>query len=368
MNCLHRQPWVVLQVEHWGYQAIAVSVATGQGMTQLALALDGRISAVAGPSGVGKSSIINALRLTAQHQSQQAEHAQQAGHAEQHAQHGQQADDAQQIGHAQQAEHALHAEHAQHAQDVFDQTERMESNGASSSSNTPAGTPSTNERQATPLDAVHSTEQDVTSSHDFHMQGLMHGRPHSSHCPEHDAANQPAEAMSEGSQLPTPIPSQMEQAQKQGLPPQAEQSLLQQQNHLQALYDRRSSGSASISQDLSPQSSSRPQPLCSSHNSSNAGSPSWHSPESHEGHTSSSASLEQDSTPGAEKGEGQGRQWGSEGVGEGVQLQSVGAMSNIGRGMHTTRHVALLKVCMQATHCEGHMAQGEACERHASYS
>lgn len=27
-----------------------------------------------------------------------------------------------------------------------------------------------------------------------------------------------------------------------------------------------------------------------------------------------------------------------------MQLQSVGEMSNIGRGMHTTRHVALLEV------------------------
>ncbi|KAL0055470.1 hypothetical protein WJX82_000836 [Trebouxia sp. C0006] len=32
------------------------------------------------------------------------------------------------------------------------------------------------------------------------------------------------------------------------------------------------------------------------------------------------------------------------GVAEGVRLQSVGEMSNIGRGMHTTRHVALLEV------------------------
>ena len=359
MNCLQKQMWAVLQVEHWGYQAIAVSVATGQGMTQLALALDGRISAVAGPSGVGKSSIINALRLTAQRQSQQAEHAQHAqhaGNAEQHAQqtqHGQQAQheqQPQQIGNAQQAEHAEKAEHAQHARTILVQTERMESTGASFGSNSPAGTASIDDYQITTLDTAHSREQDVSSSHDLNMQDLLHGHSDSSHCPEGDAANQPAEASSEGSQLPTPIPSQREQLQKQWLPPQAEQSLLQQQNHLQALYQHRSSGSASTSQDLSRQSSSRPQPRSSSHDSSNAESPSWHSTESHEGHTSFSASLEQDSASGAEEGERQSRQWGSEGAGEGVQLQSVGAMSNIGRGMHTTRHVALLKVCMQRLH------------------
>lgn len=52
-----------MQVSHWGYKALAVSVATGQGLPELADALKGKLSAVIGPSGVGKSSIINALRL-----------------------------------------------------------------------------------------------------------------------------------------------------------------------------------------------------------------------------------------------------------------------------------------------------------------
>lgn len=58
-----------MQVSHWGYKAIAVSVATGQGLPELADALKGKLSAVIGPSGVGKSSIINALRLRHQHPS-----------------------------------------------------------------------------------------------------------------------------------------------------------------------------------------------------------------------------------------------------------------------------------------------------------
>lgn len=330
----------MLQVEHWGYQAIAVSVATGRGMPQLGQALDGRISAVAGPSGVGKSSIINALRLTAQRQSQQAEH---AGHAQQHVQ---------QTEHGQQTEHAQQAGHTQHAHNASAQTEQRKSNGASSSSS-PAGTVSTDERQMLDLDAVHSRGQDIISSHESNMQGPI--QYHSdSPCTEHDTANLPDDNRPEGGQLPTPVPSQKEQSQEQWVPTQDVQSLQQQQSHLPA-HQQRPVDSATTSQDWSRQSSSPPQPL-SSHDSSNAESVSWHSAESHGGRTSSSASLEQNSTPGAEQGEGQGRQWGSEGIGEGVQLQSVGAMSNIGRGMHTTRHVALLKVCMQAVHCQAHMS------------
>lgn len=65
-----------MQVGQWGYKGIAVSVATGQGIPELADALQGKLSAVIGPSGVGKSSIINALRLRQQEQADQSWHAQ----------------------------------------------------------------------------------------------------------------------------------------------------------------------------------------------------------------------------------------------------------------------------------------------------
>ena len=42
-----------------------MSAASGQGLDRLADLLNGRISVVAGPSGVGKSSLINALKLQA---------------------------------------------------------------------------------------------------------------------------------------------------------------------------------------------------------------------------------------------------------------------------------------------------------------
>lgn len=47
----------------WGYDAVAVSVLSGEGLDRLTEALRGRVTVVAGPSGAGKSSIINALRL-----------------------------------------------------------------------------------------------------------------------------------------------------------------------------------------------------------------------------------------------------------------------------------------------------------------
>ena len=45
----------------WGYEAIAISVRTGTGLEQLKDSLRDRITVLAGPSGVGKSSIINYL-------------------------------------------------------------------------------------------------------------------------------------------------------------------------------------------------------------------------------------------------------------------------------------------------------------------
>lgn len=51
------------QCAAWGYDAVAVSCASGLGIHTLASRLFGKTSVVAGPSGAGKSSLINALCL-----------------------------------------------------------------------------------------------------------------------------------------------------------------------------------------------------------------------------------------------------------------------------------------------------------------
>lgn len=45
-----------------GYRVIYTSASSGRGLEELRVALTGRISALAGPSGVGKSSLLNALQ------------------------------------------------------------------------------------------------------------------------------------------------------------------------------------------------------------------------------------------------------------------------------------------------------------------
>jgi ribosome biogenesis GTPase / thiamine phosphate phosphatase len=49
------------RLEGWGYQPIAISVATGMGVQELRARLDRQITVFAGHSGVGKSSLTNAL-------------------------------------------------------------------------------------------------------------------------------------------------------------------------------------------------------------------------------------------------------------------------------------------------------------------
>lgn len=49
------------RLAEWGYQALAVSVVTGQGLAELLPHLQHKITLLAGPSGAGKSSLINAL-------------------------------------------------------------------------------------------------------------------------------------------------------------------------------------------------------------------------------------------------------------------------------------------------------------------
>lgn len=53
-------PWLELY-ESLGYEVLEVSASTGAGLPKLTKALEGRISAFVGPSGVGKSSLINQI-------------------------------------------------------------------------------------------------------------------------------------------------------------------------------------------------------------------------------------------------------------------------------------------------------------------
>lgn len=52
---------IMQQVRSWGYEPQALSAQNGYGLSQLLAACVDRVSVVAGPSGVGKSSILNAL-------------------------------------------------------------------------------------------------------------------------------------------------------------------------------------------------------------------------------------------------------------------------------------------------------------------
>jgi len=52
---------VIATLANWGYPALAVSTATGQGIAQVYTQLLQRTTVLAGPSGVGKSSLMNTL-------------------------------------------------------------------------------------------------------------------------------------------------------------------------------------------------------------------------------------------------------------------------------------------------------------------
>lgn len=57
---IKRQSWCE-RLEGWGYQPIAISVTTGMGIAELQARLDRQVTVFAGHSGVGKSSLTNAL-------------------------------------------------------------------------------------------------------------------------------------------------------------------------------------------------------------------------------------------------------------------------------------------------------------------
>jgi hypothetical protein len=52
-------------LQAWGYQPTFFSVATGEGLGEVAALLKDKVAVIAGPSGVGKSSLINRLHLAA---------------------------------------------------------------------------------------------------------------------------------------------------------------------------------------------------------------------------------------------------------------------------------------------------------------
>ncbi|HEX9035710.1 MAG TPA: ribosome small subunit-dependent GTPase A [Ktedonobacterales bacterium] len=59
------EPWLTARLRVYadlGYNVLRASAITGEGVESLRAALTGRVSALAGPSGVGKSSLLNALQ------------------------------------------------------------------------------------------------------------------------------------------------------------------------------------------------------------------------------------------------------------------------------------------------------------------
>ena len=300
----------VLQVRHWGYKAVAVSVTNGQGMAQLAAALDGRISAVAGPSGVGKSSIINALRVRAQHaQHEQAPQHAQHEQAPQHAQHAQYGPGAQQAQHEQLAEEAQQAQHSfgHSSSNLNEDTAAVSSHldeAADFHLTADSGEPSTTEHAAP---SGTSAPMDDVSSH----QGFT---------------AQTAAAPSSSKQHPP----QQDQHHSSDLSAEWTQQDRQQCNGPGAAVGRDASSSTNnlLHNTAGPSSvPSAPPPASSS-----------------SVFASRSAQQERGEQRGDASGPGGVGAGALGGIAEGVQLQSVGEMSNIGRGMHTTRHVALLEV------------------------
>lgn len=57
------QGWVD-RLASWGYRAIPISANTGEGVERVCGALQGKLGVIVGPSGVGKSSLINAINTS----------------------------------------------------------------------------------------------------------------------------------------------------------------------------------------------------------------------------------------------------------------------------------------------------------------
>eukprot|EP00959_Pyramimonas_sp_CCMP1952_P021827 459564-Pyramimonas_sp.AAC.1 len=57
-----RQQRIARTISKWGYEPHFFSVATGAGLREVAELLQNQTTVIAGPSGVGKSSVINRLQ------------------------------------------------------------------------------------------------------------------------------------------------------------------------------------------------------------------------------------------------------------------------------------------------------------------
>ena len=304
-------------------------------MTELAQALDGRISAVAGPSGVGKSSIINALRLRAQQQQQQ-----------QQSQHALHTHGAQQANHAQQAHHA---QQEQQQPNSFLSHQNRQDSGAEASSSFMSRHDSLDRHRPAllqaddPIDTVHRQKNAVTSDEKFGDQDHAASGSASSDPNHQDTITKSLVSRHKDSLASAATPSQHKQ-------PPVEQASQSSKNALDLQHQEEEAYTAAAPQSSLQQSSNGIEPLGHQQDGLSADS----APRLHDEicapRPSSSTPSDEASTSGRQEEEGWAEQRGSGGVGKGVQLQSVGAMSNIGRGMHTTRHVALLKVLCSHAH------------------
>lgn len=297
---------VCCQIQHWGYRAVPVSVATGQGMSNLAAALDGRISAVAGPSGVGKSSIINALRLRAQRPDRAAETAP-AVHAErpfsQHAQHD-----------------AASSNGSRPAVSADSETPTMEA----SESHTAADQDDTAETQLTASSSQRKDET-ATASTSYHA--------HQRSSQQHKSNKANAEmSVSSGADSSAMAVAPANEHLSDTAHEDNSQTQSASQGRSQNGHSRSSSSSSSSSSSMLPAASANEAP---------APAPSL----------APAASADQAARQEEEQQNPQQLSYwrqrgagGAEGAVQGLQLQSVGDMSSIGRGMHTTRTVALIEV------------------------
>ena len=276
--------WYVLQISTWGYKAIAISVATGQGLPELSAALAGKLSAVIGPSGVGKSSIINALRLQQQQQQQQEQHHSTALSDAATAPTSQAA-----AGVTEAPAPALMSIHeaavGSHAQGNQTEEASASHHAQSTADSSPGGVHNTSPLQQKGHGLTRASAESSAASDAIPVQTDRHEHGHKSH--------------------------QQQQQQQLEVPDVPDQQM----TSLQRSTESRDGGGSSV------------------HDSP------WANPGLPVAGTDQAAASTAQTAP--ELGSAGSATGQSEGA---VQLQSVGEMSNIGRGMHTTRHVALLEV------------------------
>ena len=279
----------MVQINTWGYKAIAVSVATGQGLSELSAALAGKLSAVIGPSGVGKSSIINALRLQQQQLQEQ--------------QHGILLSD------------AATAPTAQHAAGVTDAPPQASSYGAAVRRQPHAN----KTEEAFRCHDVRSIAESSSSDAQNPSTLTHRGNGSASTSAESSAASDAPHVQTENheqSQDPHQQQQQQHELENRNVPDQPAASL-----QISTKPQHGDAGSVHGTQGRDPGS----RPLVGPDQAA----------------SSTAEAAPELGLAGSAAGQSAGA----------VQLQSVGEMSNIGRGMHTTRHVALLEVMHWLSGC-----------------